>query len=216
MSFNPHGIPVVHEPFADFEQKRETWLGGMWLFLGTEVMFFGVLFLSYAIYHHQYPEVFAAYSSHLDAFWGTVNTGVLLTSSLFMALGVHAAHEKKNHQVVFYLAVTIALALVFCCIKAHEWHDDYLHGLVPGKWWWYSGKDSDVGELFFRMYFTMTGLHALHVLIGVGLMAWFLPGAWKGRYNGENYLPLEMLGLYWHFVDLVWIFLYPVFYLLSQ
>lgn len=220
-----HSAPVigrVHSPylahhFEDLDQQQESATIGMWLFLATEVMFFGGLFLAYTIYRSQNPTIFAEGSSHLSIPIGAFNTVVLICSSLTMALGVHAAQTNRQKALVRYLAATIALGIVFLAVKfGIEWPDKYHHGLFPGVNFTYSGP-SNPGkmEMFFILYFFITGLHALHIIIGAGVIAWYTYLARLGRFNAVYYTPIELVGLYWHFVDIIWIYLFPLLYLLG-
>lgn len=208
--------PRLAGHFATIEQQRETADGGMWLFLVTELMFFGGLFGAYVVYRYLYPDTFAHFGRVLDVPKGTINTAVLLTSSLTMALAVHAARAGRGGRTAVLMFVTLVLGFGFLCIKGVEWHHDYEEGFLPGSHFTYAGPDRDKGELFFRLYFTMTGLHGLHVLIGLGLLALFAWRAARGAFAGGNYTAVHVLGLYWHFVDLIWIFLFPLFYLIDR
>lgn len=195
------------------DHQNESSTAGMWLFLATEVMFFGALFGAYILYRSLYPEVFLEFSEHLNVTMGTINTGVLLTSSLTMALAVYAAKQGHRKVLVALLIFTGLAGIAFLGIKATEWTTDIKEGLGPGSLFTYQGKDADKGALFFRLYYTMTGLHGIHVIIGIGLMFYYAIWAMGKKYTKERYIPIEVIGLYWHFVDLVWIFLFPLFYL---
>ena len=202
------GYPVAHQ-FEDIEQQFQSDTIGMWAFLITEVLFFGGLFLGYAVYRASYPEAWAEGSHHMDRVFGTINTAVLLLSSLSMALAVHAAEERKRKATVGFLLATIGMAFVFLGIKAYEYWSHIHHHLLPGEGF----EGPPAVELFFGFYFTMTGLHGLHVIIGIGVLAVITFMTWRGRFS--NHMPVEMTGLYWHFVDIVWIFLFPLFYLIA-
>ncbi len=208
--------PILAEQFDDLEQQREASNLGMWAFLATEVMFFGGAFLSFTVYRIFYPAAFAAAAHHLNLWLGAVNTAVLLTSSLTVALAVHAAMKGWRKPLVGYLLATMALGLVFLLIKAWEYRTEYVEGLVPGLRFTYQGPHGSLVNLFLSIYFVMTGLHALHMIIGLGIFAVIAFQAWRGRFTPDYYNPVEVSGLYWHFVDLVWIFLFPVLYLLKQ
>jgi len=205
----------VAEHFVDGRQQTQTAKIGMWAFLAQEVMFFGGLFCAYIVYRAKFPAGFAEASHHLDIALGAVNTAVLLGSSLTMALAVREAQLDRRRGVARFIAVTFALALVFLAIKyveyAHKFHDH----LVPGH-----GFDverfADGAELFYGLYFVMTGMHALHMIVGLVLMVFVARRALEGRYSPQNYIGVEVLGLYWHFVDLIWIFLFPLLYLLGR
>jgi cytochrome c oxidase subunit 3 len=295
--------PGLQHQFEDMGQQQESASIGMWMFLVQEIMFFGGLFTVYLVFRSRYPMAFAAASNHLDAFWGGLNTLVLIVSSLTMALGVYYAQKSNRNMQVLMIAVTMLFGSVFLGVKAIEYTDKYNHGLVPVDGWnkritggdhsatkndgdhkspplydgvkvepesqikqslnapspsegydgnprgafqidkkkdlelvtqekehlteaerigYYSNggldpdKFRDKMRIFFWIYFTMTGLHALHMIIGLGIMAWLLWKAWRGSFTSEYYAPVEISGLYWHFVDIVWIFLFPLLYLLGR
>jgi cytochrome c oxidase subunit III len=240
------GVTVEHEPghpglqhhFENMEQQREAGTLGMWVFLVTEIMFFGGMFLSYTLYRTKYPEAFASASNHLDLTLGAVNTVVLILSSLTMALAVYSAQTGKRRNLIICLALTIVLGLSFLGIKAVEYHDKYVDHLIPGqlipgnpfnpavqehgtpydkhKLHLLPGATVKNVEMFYWIYFAMTGMHAVHMIIGVGVMLVLLYAAWKGRYGPEYHSPVEISGLYWHFVDIIWIFLFPLLYLLGR
>jgi len=201
--------------FDDAEQQRESATIGMWVFLATEVMFFGGMFLGYAVYRSSYPMAFGEASRRLDIVLGTLNTAILLTSSLTMAMAVHAAHQGKRRQLVGFLIGTIVLGSAFLGIKFYEYFQKFEEHLVPGRGFALEGADPRHSQLFFSFYFAMTSIHALHMLIGVGLFIWLIKLARANRFSPENYNAVEVVGLYWHFVDIVWIFIYPLFYLLN-
>jgi cytochrome c oxidase subunit III len=220
---SPHA--AVHDPglrhqFEDMEQQHEAGNLGMWVFLVTEILFFGGLFASYAIYRSLYFTGFEAGSRLLDVKLGATNTAVLIGSSLTMALAVHSAQTGKRKLLVFFLLLTIALGAVFLGIKYDEWATKWHHGLVPGLKW---APDEEMRgnpplgsvEMFFCFYFFMTGLHALHMIIGVGIMSVMTLKSWREEFSPEYYAPIEVSGLYWHFVDIVWIFLFPLLYLIG-
>jgi cytochrome c oxidase subunit 3 len=211
----PSGSAVIdpHAQFGDLHQENEMSVACMWLFLATEVMFFGGLFAAYVIYRTLYPHVFTEFSHHLNVTLGTINTGVLLTSSLTMVLAVHAAQHGHRKKLFANLLITLVCAFGFLGIKATEWTTDIHEGLGPGSLFTYSGPDADKGALFFRLYYTMTGLHGIHVIIGIFIIGYYLWWSTTPRFTKERYLPIEIVGLYWHFVDLIWIFLFPLFYL---
>ena len=209
-----HSSALAHQ-FDDLEQQDSASTLCMWAFLGTEVMFFGGLFLAYILFRSFYPDAFAAGSQHLDIPLGSINTGVLLCSSLAMALAVNAAHEGKGRNQVIFIILTMVLGTAFLGVKGYEWYHDYEQGLAPGVNWTYTGAEAKKVELFFVMYFTMTGVHGLHMIIGIGVLAVFLVIAWREPFNRENAVSVETMGLYWHFVDIVWVFLFPLFYLID-
>lgn len=211
--------------FSNMEQQRESTTLGMWIFLVTEIMFFGGLFAAYLVFRIQNPEVWEYASRHHMEFWlGTINTTILLCSSLTVALSVHAIQMGQNKLTAFLLILTVLMGIGFLGIKAVEYHEHYVEGTVPGPFWHYNEMEMPDGstrpaphqmQLFFYLYFVMTGLHALHVTIGIVLLALIAYWAWKGRYTREYHNPVHISGLYWHFVDLVWIFLFPLLYLIS-
>ena len=286
---------IYHEPglqhqFDDMEQQEESVSIGMWMFLVQEIMFFGGLFTAYLVFRSRYPMAFAAGSNHLDAFWGGLNTLVLIVSSLTMALTVYYAQKGQRMIQVVLIILTMIFGATFLGVKVIEYKDKYEHGLVPVTGWnkrskgdehkssavsmpiekqaqaaesktagehhanprgefqidvekdmklpkmaeqgnfltdaerigYYSNGELDPNKfrdkvrIFFFIYFVMTGLHALHMIVGLGLMLWLLWTAFKGNYTADYYMPVEMSGLYWHFVDIVWIFLFPLLYLLGR
>lgn len=295
-SHGPNGKFHYHEPglqhqFEDMGQQEESVSIGMWMFLVQEIMFFGGLFTAYLVFRSRYPMAFAAGSNHLDAFWGGLNTLVLIVSSLTMALTVYYAQRANRKMQVAMILLTMFFGSVFLGVKVVEYSDKYNNGLVPVagwnkrtkegeavehasrftlpfevraeaagtsdhdeepyinpkgefKWRWgtslvtqaekgkylteserigyYSGgvidplKFQEKVRLFYYIYFVMTGLHALHMIVGLGLMTWLLFVAWRGDFSADYYSPVEMSGLYWHFVDIVWIFLFPLLYLLGR
>jgi len=201
------------EQFDDLEQQHQAAAFGMWVFLITEVMLFGGMFTAYTWYRFVYAEGFTEGSRHMDLALGGINTGVLIVSSLTMALAVHAAQTGRRAALVRYLGLTILLGLVFLGIKAVEYWQHYREGLVPGIAFTFQGPLAKPVELFFLFYFILTGIHAIHLTIGVGVVSVLLVLAWRGRFSPEAHDPVEVTGLYWHFVDVVWIFLLPLLYL---
>lgn len=203
---------IVAEQFATPEQQRETAFLGMWTFLATELMLFGGLFFGIAVYRLLYPEAMREASHHLYKSLGGINTAVLLTSSLTMALAVAAARQGRRRDATIDLAITAALGLVFVGIKGTEYLLEYREGLMPGV-----GPPFPLhapgAELFFNAYFFATGLHALHLLIGVGIVGTVIARIGVGSVGRQ--IVVEITGLYWHFVDVVWVFLYPAFYLIG-
>lgn len=287
--------PGLQHQFEDMKQQEESNIIGMWMFLAQEIMFFGGLFTAYLIFRSKYPMAFAAGSNHLDAFWGGLNTLVLIVSSLTMALTVYYAQKGNRNMQVIMIILTMVFGAGFLGVKAIEYTDKYNHGLIPfstwnkktkgdthakaeekkevkyffaaeggkkegggdshdyvnptGKFQWNSWDETmplikyaqDKGvftesekvgyfsngefdrekftgrvQIFYWIYFAMTGLHALHMIVGLGIMAWLLIMAWRGTYSADYYSPVEISGLYWHFVDIVWIFLFPLLYLLGR
>jgi cytochrome c oxidase subunit 3 len=285
-SHEHHHPPGLQHQFEDMGQQEESVSIGMWMFLVQEIMFFGGLFTAYLVFRSRYPMAFAAGSNHLDAFWGGLNTIVLIVSSLTMALTVYYAQKGNRQLQVILIVLTMLFGAVFLGVKAIEYSAKYNDGLVPvtglnkkvraeagehaaaaetkpcyevshggsgehhyvnpkGEFQWtdcslvklaqdhnyltsaekvgyYSNGEIDANKfrdrvrMFYWIYFVMTGLHALHMIVGLGLMAWLLYKAWRRTFSAEYYMPVEMAGLYWHFVDIVWIFLFPLLYLLGR
>ncbi len=176
---------------------------GIWAFLATELLLFGGLFTVYAVFRLSYPDLFHVQHLKLNRIMGALNTVLLLTSSLSMAIGIAAIRQGRQRILKIALAVTLALAAGFLCIKYFEWSEDFGHGLYPAS------------NLFFGLYFMMTGLHGLHVLFGMLVMVWLLLRAQRGEFSADYNTPVEITGLYWHFVDLVWIYLFPLLYLIG-
>ncbi len=204
--------------FVDLEQQRETTSLGMWVFLVQEVMFFGGLFLAYIVYRNTYPAAFAEASHHLDYILGGINTAILLGSSFTMALAVRAAQLGHRKGLVIFLLLTIVLGSAFLGVKAFEYHEKFVDHLVPGSSFQWPSNPALKGEveIFYSLYFIMTGMHALHMVIGVLIMAYLVYRSLHGGYRPEYYSPVEYSGLYWHFVDIVWIFLFPFLYLIGH
>jgi len=209
-------LPHVAHHFDDAEQQRNAATLGMWSFLITEVMFFGGLFLAYIVYRAAFPHAFAQASHHLDVTLGTVNTVVLITSSLTMALAVHAAQTGHRATQMSSILLTMGLGGVFLGIKAYEYAHKFHEHLVPGPYFRWAEADAGHAEIFFSLYFAMTGLHALHMVIGFGLLTWIFLAARAGRFGRGYSTPVDLVGLYWHFVDIVWIFLFPLLYLIGR
>jgi cytochrome c oxidase subunit 3 len=211
-----HHAALAHH-FENLEQQTEASTLGMWVFLATEVLFFGGLFVAYSVYRAWFPDAFAAASHSLDITLGAVNTVVLITSSLTMALAVHSAQTGDRRKLLLFLAATMVLGAVFLGIKAVEYADKFEHHHVPGPGFLFEPEGlANDAQIFFSLYFVMTGLHALHMIIGLGIMMWMLRWAWTGLITPEYANPIEISGLYWHFVDIVWIFLFPLLYLLGR
>ena len=208
--------PALVEQFDTPEQQLEAARLGMWVFLATEIMFFGGMFLGYTIYRTAYPQAFAAASNHLDVVLGTVNTAVLICSSFTMALAVRAAQLGQRRFTMIFLLSTIVLGGVFLAIKFSEYHVKFVEHLVPGSAFAFAPPLTDAAQIFFSFYFAMTGMHALHMVIGLGLLTSLVVKTGRGRFSAEYNTPVELVGLYWHFVDIVWIFLFPLLYLLGR
>jgi cytochrome c oxidase subunit 3 len=229
--------PALQHHFENMEQQREAGTLGMWVFLVTEIMFFGGMFLAYTLYRYKYPDAFAAASNHLDIRLGAVNTVVLIVSSFTMAMAVFSTQIGKRRATIIYLILTLVLGLTFLGIKAVEYKGKYDDHLVPGhlipgnpfnpavaehgdpdphKLHLSEGTSVRHVEMFYWIYFIMTGMHALHMIIGAGILITILIMAWRGKFSPEYHAPVEITGLYWHFVDIVWIFLFPLLYLLGR
>jgi len=232
-----HSHPALQHHFENMEQQREAGTLGMWVFLVTEIMFFGGMFLAYTLYRSEHGAAFASASNHLDITLGAVNTGVLILSSFTMAMAVYFTQIGKSRPQIFSLILTIILGLTFLGIKAVEYRAKYNDSLIPGhlipsrpfgpavaehgdedphKLHLLPGATVKQVELFYWIYFAMTGMHALHMIIGAGLLTFLLIFSIKGRFGPEYHSPVEVIGLYWHFVDIVWIFLFPLLYLLGR
>lgn len=201
--------------FSDVEQQRESAKLGMWIFLLTEVLLFGGLFVAYGIFRSSYPEMFLNAHKHLDVLLGTINTIVLITSSVTMALAIQRMQINKNKQTIALLVLTLLLAATFLVIKYFEYHHKIELGQLPGNLYTYKGVIGNNPHIFFSIYFAMTGLHGLHVLIGMIVITWLLVRTNKDHFSADYYTPLEMGGLYWHLVDMIWIFLFPLLYLIG-
>lgn len=205
------------------EQQRETATFGMWMFLLTEIMFFGGLFTSYLVYRRTYYEAFVEGSQKMNIVLGAVNTAVLICSSLSMAMGVRAAQTGNRKLMVILLLITIVFGFGFLGIKAVEYHEHWTNHEFPGpNFHFESGDPAHPAtdpvhtQIYFSLYWAMTGLHALHMVIGIGLVTWLVLAGMKGAFSPAYYSPVENVGLYWHFVDLVWIYLFPLLYLISH
>jgi cytochrome c oxidase subunit III len=216
-----HGAHAAHHPdlqhhFDTLDQQHEAATLGMWLFLITEVLFFGGLFLAYMLYRVWYPQAWAQASLELDIVLGAFNTAVLIGSSLTMALAVRAAQTGSQRATVVWLLMTMALGLTFLIVKYFEYMEKFEHHHVPGPNFMFEGPNAGPAEIYFSLYFLMTGLHATHMVIGFVIMAVICWMAYRGRFSPEWYTPVEITGLYWHFVDIVWIFLFPLLYLVDR
>jgi cytochrome c oxidase subunit III len=208
---------ALREQFDTADQQREAATLGMWIFLVTEVLFFGGMFTAYMIYRSYYPGPFARSSGTLSALVGAFNTAVLISSSLTMAMAVHFAQLGRRRLVVLFLISTILIGGVFLGIKAYEWQEKYVAHHVPGPGFHLEGEPVQAqAQLYFSLYFAMTGMHALHMVIGIGLLAVLAVRAHLGRFSPAYYSPVDIAGLYWHFVDIIWIFLFPLLYLVDR
>jgi cytochrome c oxidase subunit 3 len=211
---------TLEHQFENLEQQHEVAALGMWVFLATEVMFFGTLFVALAVYRYVYPISFERGSEHLKWQIGGLNTVVLLCSSFTMVMAVHNARLGRQRPTVHYLIGTAVLGTVFLALKAFEYYIDYREWLIPfwrfqPEEWTAAGANPNEVQLFLAFYWVMTGFHALHVTIGICVVFVIAVLAWRGWFSAEYYSPVDVTGLYWHFVDIVWIFLLPMLYLLG-
>ncbi|MCA9740470.1 MAG: cytochrome c oxidase subunit 3 family protein [Deferribacteres bacterium] len=201
--------------FVNAEQQSEASKFGLWIFLLTEILLFGGLFCAYAIYRAWHPDVFYNAHRYLDVTMGATNTAVLIFSSLTVALSIRSIQLDKPKQTVIYLAITILCAATFMVIKYFEYSHKFHLGLLPGKFYTFQGIEGSNPHVFFSIYFMMTGLHGLHVLGGMFFLGWVMYKTIKGAYSSAYYTPVELGGLYWHLVDLIWIYLFPLLYLIG-
>jgi len=208
--------PGLAHHFDSYAQQREASFFGMWVFLVTEVLFFGGMFTAYLVYRIQNTAAFVAGSHELDIQLGAFNTAVLIGSSLTMALAVRAAQLGRRRTIALFLLLTVLLGGVFLGVKVVEYGHKFHEHHFPGPGFRWEGENAAGVEMFFNMYFAMTGLHALHMIIGMTILLIMVPLALKGRYTPESHNYVEGVGLYWHFVDIVWIFLFPLLYLLGR
>jgi len=210
---------ALREQFDTTDQQRDASTLGMWVFLITEIMFFGGLFLAYTVYRKLYSPVFAVTSSSLNVYIGAANTVVLLCSSYTMVLAVRAAQLGRRNTIIVFLILTLLLGGVFLGVKAYEWNEKFQEHHVPGPGFHFERLSAGLqgrAQLFFSLYFAMTGLHALHMVVGVALLSVLVLQTYNGRYSAEYMTPIDVVGLYWHFVDIIWIFLYPLLYLIDR
>ena len=209
-----HGA-VAHQ-FDDAEQQSQAVTLGMWVFLVTEIMFFGGLFAGYTLYRYSYPGAYASASHHLDVKLGAINTAILISSSLTMALAVYSATKAKKGALSLFIVLTLVLGLAFLGIKAVEYGHKFEEHLVPGALFDRTLPDFAHQQLFFSFYFAMTGLHAAHMIIGIVIMIYILAQVMRSEASSRFAARMEVMGLYWHFVDIVWIFLFPLLYLIGR
>ncbi len=211
-----HSVTGLAHHFDDMEQQREAGTLGMWAFLITEIMFFGGLFMAYILYRWKFQPAFAEASSHLNWKIGAANTIVLIVSSLTMALSVYYSQTGNKKLLLTMLVLTMGLGATFLVVKGFEYYEKWDHHLIPGlNFHWTGAEPSSQAQMFFFIYFAMTGIHALHMVVGLGIMSVILRMAVKDRFSPQYHAPVEISGLYWHFVDIVWIFLFPLLYLLG-
>jgi cytochrome c oxidase subunit 3 len=206
-------VLILREQFRTPPQQRETATLGMWIFLITEVMLFGGLFVAFTVYRMNFPEAFIRGSADMNIVLGAINTAVLIGSSFTMALAVHSAELGRRKLLSLFLASTMALGAVFLAIKFTEYYFHYLDHRVPGPGFMFPGPDASRAEMFFLLYFIMTGLHALHMFVGEGVLFSMILRNRAGSFTAAYHTPVELAGLYWHFVDVVWVFLFAIFYI---
>jgi cytochrome c oxidase subunit III len=209
---------ALREQFDTVDQQRDASTLGMWIFLITEVMFFGGMFLAYSIYRTKFPEVFAVASTSLNVIIGAANTVVLLCSSFTMVMAVRASALRKQKALVGWLILTLIFGLTFLGVKAYEWNEKFELHHVPGfaNFHLNGVEQQGAAQIFFALYFCMTGLHAMHMVVGVGILSWLVWASHKGKFTAGYMTPVDISGLYWHFVDIVWIFLFPLLYLIDR
>jgi cytochrome c oxidase subunit 3 len=201
--------------FTTSEQQADAGKIGMWLFLVTEILLFGGLFVGFTIMQSLHREAFVAAHHHLDRTLGFINTIVLLCSSYTMVMAVWSARNERRRRLIVFLLLTIAFAGVFLGIKYVEYSHKFHEGLLPGRFYHHAGDTVSGQFMFFSFYFMMTGLHGLHILGGIGAIAWVLRRAIRGDFSRKYYTPVDLVGLYWHLVDLIWIYLFPLLYLIT-
>ncbi|MEQ8447919.1 MAG: cytochrome c oxidase subunit 3 family protein, partial [Balneola sp.] len=202
--------------FVDSDQQFDAAKMGMWVFIVNEILFFGGLFCAYIVFRAWYPDLFTMAATKLDTTMGAVNTVVLIGSSLSVAMAIRAAQLNKTKWIKINLLITITLACVFLVIKYFEYSHKMHDGIFPGATLYtYEGIDHPLAHVFFSIYYVMTGIHAIHIIVGIGLMIWIYIRAKKNEFGSEYYTPVEMVGLYWHLVDVIWIFLFPLLYLIE-
>ena len=209
---------ALREQFDTAEQQKDASTLAMWIFLITEVMFFGGMFAAYTIYRSTYPTVFAIASSSLNVVVGAINTCVLLLSSFTMVMAVRAGQLGHRNLIIFFLILTLIFGCIFLGVKAYEWNEKFEEHHIPGQAAFHLEGTPLQGpaKLFFSLYFAMTGLHALHMVVGVGILTVLIFQARKGKFSADYFTPIDISGLYWHFVDIVWIFLFPLLYLIDR
>ncbi len=210
--------PIIPGHFETKAQQNESNILGMWLFLAQEIMFFGGMFTAYFYYRMQYPDVWSEGATHLNMPLGTLNTCVLLASSVTMALSVYFTQKGRFWPLMTCMTGTMILGIAFLVVKYTEYAEKYHHGLIPVISW----NPQDVHledpaklEIFFVLYFLVTGMHAFHMIIGIAILGVLMVLAWKKKFGPNRYMPVEIFGFYWHFVDIVWVFLFPLIYLIE-
>ena len=218
--------PHLQSFFVSSEQQFDAAKLGMWLFLLTEILLFSGMFVAYTVFRVWYPESYEVASGALDPFWGGLNTVVLLFSSFTVAMSIHMAQKGRRKKVTLYLVITLLCALAFMVIKGIEYSSKFAHGIYLGEAFdphhytlMVEGAEVALADVpyakqFFSIYFIMTGIHGFHVLVGMGLIGWMISRNMRGHFSREWYTPVELTGLYWHLVDIIWIFLFPLLYLI--
>jgi cytochrome c oxidase subunit 3 len=201
--------------FSDADQQRESAKLGMWVFLLTEILLFGGLFVTYAVFRSWNPDMFYNAHKQLNVTLGTINTIVLITSSVTVALAIRSLRLNRKKQTIALLATTLILAAVFLVIKYFEYSHKFHLGQLPGKFYTYTGLKGTNPHIFFSVYFAMTGLHGLHVMAGMIVISIMIIRTSRNQFSSEYYTPVELTGLYWHLVDLIWIYLFPLLYLIG-
>ena len=207
---------AVQQQFDDASQQKEAATLGMWAFIATEVLFFGVLFAAYVVCRWRFPLAFVEGSAHTDFAMGTAETAILLTSGCLAAIALRQIQLDRARQSAVLLMITSALGMAFLVLHGMEYHDEFEEGLIPGIRYTQTGPDARGVELFFSLYYVITGFHSLHVLIGVVLLLVIAVRSWRGAFSSAYYTPIEITGLYWSLVDIVWIFVYPAIYLVGS
>ena len=225
LAHGAHPQGFAHQ-FEDIEQQRDAGRLGMWVFLVTEILFFGGMFTAYTIYRALHLPAFIQGSHQLIVQFGATNTAVLICSSLTVVLAIWAAETSRRFLLLAMLALTMMFGLGFLGIKGIEYKDKFDEHHVPGASFSFQNvpipghpdqyANPQHAQIFFALYFIMTGLHALHMVVGLGIFTWLFTMAWKGRFTPDYYTPLEIGGLYWHFVDIIWIYLFPLLYLIDR
>jgi len=210
-----HHDPTLQHHFSTKEQQFDTSKIGMWLFLTTEILMFGGLFVGFGLMQGKFPEAFLQAHHHLDKSLGALNTIVLLVSSFTMVMAVWAASKSKQKQLITYLFITLVCAGIFLVVKYFEYSHKFHEGLLPGRFYHHAGDTVPGQFMFFSFYFMMTGLHGFHILGGMVVITWLLIRAMKGHFNANYYTPVDLVGLYWHLVDMIWIYLFPLLYLIQ-
>ena len=215
MTSHAHPAGLNHQ-FDDLGQQYAAANMGMWAFIAQEIMFFGGLFGGYCVYRYKYLPAFVEGSNHLPIEWGALNTAVLIASSFTVAMCVRSAQSGSKGGMLRWMLGTMLLGITFLGVKVIEYTHKYHDHLIPGVNYEYEGPLAGNLKIFFSFYFAMTGMHALHMIIGLGIMLWLIPNIIKGKYTKDYFFPIENFGLYWHFVDIVWIFLFPLLYLIGR